>query len=255
MKKSSLALICAASVVFPTLLSRRVDGQSQTSSTPEEGITLHRFYRVSSNSDLIDVPEQTSTMYLDAEAIRQVQPDGTELIVYHRLGKMVRIDHNRKAYSEVTFDELQTRLDEISDEISHEDQATLDELRKMAGKSGNDSVVLEKVGPGEMIAGYTTVIYRISVAPLVMTLWVAPELKVPEIYYDTMRIHAKPNPLFDTSKLFDALKQIEGLSLRNEVTMSIMGEELTSVDEVTKVERGPIPSPRVPEGYTREEAF
>ncbi|GAB4108613.1 MAG: hypothetical protein Kow001_06600 [Acidobacteriota bacterium] len=218
-----------------------------------EGLTLHK------RSSTVGIPgqesqSQTSTMYLDDHSIREVFPDGTELLILHQEQRLVRVNHRERSYSELSFEELQQRLDQVSEEIDHraaENPQAMDEIREMLGPQGD--IRLEKEGPGEVVAGYATEIYRLTMPPLNLKIWAAPALHVPAVYYDSLKVHAKPNPVFDLGKMFEAFKEIDGLSLKTEVKMKVMGMEITSTDEVTSVEVGPVPAPVIPSDYRRVE--
>lgn len=217
------------------------------------GLTLHK------RSSTVGLPgqegqPQTSTMYLDDHSIREVFPDGTELLILHQERRLVRVNHRERSYSELSFEELQQRLDQVSEEIDHratEDPQAMNEIREILGPPGE--LRLEQEGPGEKVAGYDTEVYRLTMPPLNLRIWAAPALHVPAIYYDSLKIHAKPNPVFDLEKMFEAFKEIDGLSLKTEVKMKVMGMEITSTDEVTSVEVGPVPVPVIPSDYRRVE--
>ncbi len=231
-----------------------LNGEVASAAFPPEGLTLHK------RSSTTGIPgqeshSQTSTMYLDDNSIREVFGDGTELVILHRERRLVRINHRERNYSELSFDELQERLDRVSEEIDRraaEDPEAVNELRELLGDSRGE-VRLEKEGPGEQVAGFETEIYRLTMPPLSLKIWAATDLHVPAIYYDSLKIHAKPNPLFDLERMFEAFKEIDGLSLKTEVRMKVMGMEITSTDEVTQVERGPVPRPGIPPEYQRVE--
>lgn len=218
----------------------------------EQGLILHKQSRTDvPMSDEEQVAE--STMYLGDRTLRQVDSKGEELIILHDQERFIRIDHREETYSEVSFAELRRKLDEVSDQItrkSQENQEEIEQLQRMMGGTLGE-ISVEKEGETRQIAGYRTEKYRLAMPPLTIYLWAAPELQVPGVYYDSMKIHAKPNPLFNMQRMFDAFKKIEGLSLRTEVVMEILGMEYTSVDEVVRVEKGPIPEPAIPESYRK----
>lgn len=239
---------------FPLCFFIAISGLAAQSADPiEQGVTLHK----RSSAVAIAGQEnhsQTSTMYFNGDSIREVSSDGTELLILHAEDRLVRIDHRSRTYSELTFAELEQRLERISDEIeqkSSEDQETMRELQELLGPRGQ--IRLEREGPGEQLAGFDTMIYRVSIPPLNLRIWAAPALKVPAVYFDSLKLHVRPNPLFNMEELFETFKQIDGLSLKTVVTMNVMGTEITSTDEVVKVELGPVPPPAIPEGYSRVE--
>lgn len=221
----------------------------------EGGLTLHK--KNTSTARMGRGGQNTSsTMYCSGSSIREISSDGEEFVIYYKEGRFVTIDHNRKTYSDITFDELEDKLNEVSGKIrekSAQDKQAMEMLKKMMGSGQMGEASLENLGPGEDIAGFSTIKYRILMSPLQMTVWAAPDLPVPDVYYDTMKIQAKPNPVFDMEKMFDVFKQIEGMSLKTVVLMEMMGMKTESTNEVTKVEKGPVPEPVIPAGYVKKE--
>lgn len=240
-------LLASATVLFFTIfMILPAYGQSIF----DEGLTLHK--KTESTGMMGQgAQSQTSKMYLDSSTIRQVDSDGEEFIIFNDEQKFVTINHNEKTFSEVSFAELNKRIEEVSEQMSEssqENQQAMEMLKKMMGNQDGELTV-EKIGPAEEIAGFDTVKYLVNMTPLKMEIWAAPALEVPDVYYDSMKIQATPNPIFDMQKMFEAFKQIEGLSLKTVVSMKMMGMETKTTDEVTQVERGPVPEPQIPAGY------
>jgi hypothetical protein len=122
--------------------------------------------------------------------------------------------------------------------------------KQLLGNSVGE-VTLEKEGPGEKIAGFATERYQLSMPPVEMMIWAAPALTLPDLYYEMLKLHAVPHPLFDMRKMFDAFKQIDGLSLKTVVKVKVMNVESTMIEEVHKIEVGPVPEPVIPADYQR----
>jgi hypothetical protein len=191
-------------------------------------------------------------MYFSNIAIREVRPDGSEYIVFLIEKRFVTLDPVKKTYTSVTFEELEQKLNEVSEKMSEESaeqKEATDMLKRILGDSAGQFSV-EHLGPGEPIAGFATEKHLITAPPMKMEIWSAPDLRVPGEYYDSMIINAQPNPFFDMQKLFDTFKEIDGLSLKTIVTVDAMGTEIRSVDEVVSVEKGPVPPPVIPSDYT-----
>lgn len=206
----------------------------------EEGLTLHK---KESSTGMGQEREGTSTVYFSGTMVRQNGSDGSDFLLYFDERKFVTIDHSKKTYSELTFDELEQKLNELSAKAENLDNPQARAmLEKMLGGAKLGEVSVTKKGPGGEVAGFDTEKYTIIVAPLNIEVWAAPELEVPEVYYDSLKLRAPPNPMFDMGKMFDAMKQIDGMSLKTQTSFSMMGQSSTSVSEVTKVEEGAIPA-------------
>jgi hypothetical protein len=220
----------------------------------ENGLTIQK-RSSSTNSIGQDAEPLESTMYFSSQTVHEVRSDGNESIVYLKEKRFVTLNNTAKTYSEVTFDELERKLDEVSKKMSEESaeqQEATEMLQRVLGDSAGQLSV-EKLGPGEPILGFATEKHLITAPPMTIEIWAAPELKIPAEYYDSMKINAQPNPFFDMQKLFDAFKSIDGLSLRTIVTVRAMGAEIQSTDEVVSVEEGPVTPPRIPAEYRKVE--
>jgi hypothetical protein len=90
--------------------------------------------------------------------------------------------------------------------------------------------------------------------PIEMEIWAAPDLTVPAIYYDGLKMNMPPNPMFDMGKMYDEFKKIKGMTVKTVMRMSMMGMNMTSTTAVTSVEKGAIPAStfQVPAGYKSE---
>lgn len=216
-----------------------------------EGLTLHK---KNESSGMMGRGGQNSTSvtYYGPEAIRQQPAQGDWLIIRLDEQTMISVNDQKKTYSVLNFDEIQGQIDEAGRKMEEsENKQAMEMMKRMMGDRADAEVTVEKLGPGPEIAGFPTHKYLVKAGLFDMTMWVTDQLQLPDAYYDAMRLRTPPNPMFDMGKLFEALKQIEGVSLKSETVISIMGQKMTSTEEVTKAERGPISAGlfEVPEGY------
>jgi hypothetical protein len=112
---------------------------------------------------------------------------------------------------------------------------------------------LTKLGAGETIAGYATEKYLITTSSVQLEISAAPALEVPAAYYDLLSPHqeAGAGPLGDMGKVFEEMKKIRGMVMKQVSTLKIMGQTTVSTTVATSVQKGPIPASRfeVPAGY------
>ena len=190
----------------------------------------------------------TSATYISSNAMKITSSDGNDVIIRIDSGKIISIDNNKKTYSEMTFQQLQAMFDKISAEMG-KNQEQMEAMKKMMGQMSADFAVT-KEGPGETIAGYSTEKYLLK-GPMEMELWAAPDLKVPAQYYDAMKLRMPRNPMFDMGKMFDEMKKINGMALKNITTMKMMNMEMKTTKIVTSVDKSTIPAStfEVPAGY------
>lgn len=218
----------------------------------EEGLTIKK---QSSSTGFMGQNASTieSTTYFSSQAIREVRSDGNESIVFNKERRFVTLNNTAKTYSEITFEELEQKLNEVSNQMSEESaeqKEATEMIRQLLGDSAGQFSV-EELGPGEPILGFATEKHLITAPPMTIELWAAPEIAIPDEYYESLKINAQPNPFFDMQKLFDAFKRIDGFSLRTVVTVKAMGAEIQSTDEVVSVEKGPVALPQIPADYRK----
>jgi hypothetical protein len=190
-----------------------------------------------------------SVTYFSGSSIKTTGADGSDVIVRYDQGKIITVDHKKKTYTETTWEELQQTINEAA-KAMNENKEQMEALKKMMGQSFGP-ISVTKQGPGETIAGYATEKYLVK-GPMQMEIWAAPDLKIPEAYYDIMKLNVPQNPLFDMGKMFEEMKKISGLGLKTVMTMNVMGRSMTSTTVVTDVQKGTIPAStfEVPAGYT-----
>jgi len=193
----------------------------------------------------------TNTRYITSNAIKMTSSSGTDTIIQLAEGKIITIDNNKKTYSEITVKQLNDMLAKLSSEQGGAENAeAMAAMRKMMGQV-TEATAVTKVGAGENIAGYATDKYLIS-GMLNMEIYAAPDLKMPALYYDAMKMQVVKNPMFDMQKLYEEMKKIQGTPLKTVMTMKMMNMEMKTTSVVTSVEKTPIPASvfQVPAGYT-----
>ena len=197
--------------------------------------------------------ESTSVTYLSSGAIYEKSSTGTDFVIRFKEGSVLSINHKEKKYSEYTFEEMNRALASAGSE-SGEGQEAQAMMKKMMGNIAKEAK-LEKVGQGEKIAGYSTEKYELTISPMLITIWAAPDLTMPDAYFDAMKMSAAQNPMIDLSAMFDSFKKIDGVGMRTDTVFSMMGMKVKSSEVVVKVEKGAFPSVTVPDGYKKESMF
>ncbi len=191
-----------------------------------------------------------STVYMSQNAMKRVESDGSESIVRPNEGKIIFINHPAKTYSEVTTAELQKIMDESVASMGI-DKEKLEMMRKMMG-TVPDTLTVTKEGPGEKIAGFDTVKYRIK-GMMEIELWAAPDVKMPALYFDSLKMRAPSNPLMDFRKMYDEFKKIDGMTLKSITTFRMMNMESKTTTSVDSIEKAPLAASlfEPPAGYKK----
>ncbi len=234
-----------------TLMSAAIVIIGLRSAAFAQDVTLHQTTTVSGMMGGA-TRNTTTTQYYSSKALRTSSSDGQDSIIHFDTGKIVTIDHKQKTYTETTIEELSGMLDKLGAQ-SGADKEKMEQMRKMMAQMGQqmaDSFSVTKEGPGEEIAGYATEKYLVK-GPMEMEISASPDLKIPALYYDVMKLRAQRNPMFDMSKLFEEMKKIDGMPLKTVSTMKMMNVEMKTTSVVTSVEKGTIPAStfEVPAGY------
>ncbi len=199
----------------------------------------------------------TETQYYSSKAFKTSSSEGQDNIIEFETGKIINVDHKKKTYTEMTVEQLNEMLAKLGEQ-SGADKEKAEQMRKMMAQMGQqmaDSFSVSKEGPGEQVAGYTTEKYVVT-GPIAMEIFAAPDLKMPALYYDVMKMRMPRNPMFDMSKLYEEMKKINGVPLKTVSTMKMMNMEMKTTTVTTSVEKGPIPAStfEVPAGYKKEPA-
>jgi len=195
----------------------------------------------------------TSTQYLTSDRMRTSDGQG-DMIYEFAAGKMIMIDHKKKQYSEITLAELEAAMSAANPEMEKM-KAQLDSMpaamrEKMQGMMGGGEVTLTKGGTRE-IAGYSTQEYTVTRGDsMKLQFWTTTALKPPVSPAEVRRFASMGsmaamanNPMFGgMSEMIEKMKQVEGFTLADSNTFTIMGRAMTSSREATEVRTDPIPA-------------
>ena len=199
--------------------------------------------------------ELTRTTYWGEKKVRVRASSGPDFIFHPDTGRIVEIDHQTKTYSEKTLEELRAKREENA-KAGEPMEQQLKMLRQTMGDIAS-TVTLTEQGEGEVIAGYKTQKYLLSMSPIEYEVWAAPDLAMPraEEYYEALKVRLVRNPLFEMHKLYDSFKNVKGMFLKSVLKMTLMGITVTTTAEATSVEKGPIPEGQfqAPQDYKKSE--
>lgn len=217
-----------------------------------EGLTLKK--KITTSGMMGQAGKASTTTSYFSENVFRTTSDGDDLIVRLDERTIAFIDHKNQRYSEVSLDELEQIIGQATARLE-ENQEAMAAMRQLMGGAEKGEVSVTPQGDGENIAGYTTRKYLVKVPPMVeMEIWSAPELTLPPAYYDVLKLRTPPNPIFDLEKMVDAMKEVEGVSLKTVTTVSVMGMKMTSTEEVIEIEKGPLRDSifQVPSEYSKQ---
>jgi len=193
----------------------------------------------------------TSTQYITADKMR-VSDGKTDTIVNLGEKKIVQIDHKKKKYYEITFDEMRAHFAKMEQMLDANPM-----MEQMMGKVSD--VEVQETSETKEIVGFSCTKYLISMGDNIrQILWVTPDLEMPLEYYDASKaVYAMMGPMGSRFvKMVDAMKEIKGFSLATEMDMKVMGMDASSKSMVTEVKSGPVPADAfaVPSGYKKKKS-
>jgi hypothetical protein len=156
------------------------------------------------------------------------------------------LDHHKKTYSEISFDQLEQSKAQMNREMSSKD---VEGLTKTLGLNTKESKVT-RVGPGDTILGYKTEKYLMTGPLGPMEVHVAPSVEVPAAYYEALRLGGGMGPF---SAFGDSYKEMKGAVLKQVTTSKMFGRVETTTSVAGKVDTSPIPASQFapPSGYKK----
>jgi hypothetical protein len=198
----------------------------------------------------------TSTQYYSKERMRTTDGQQDTLFEYAS-GTITNIDHKKKEYSQITLAEVEeameamnAKMEQTRAQMEAMPAAMRERMAKMMGGMGGEVTVTK--GGARDVAGYATQEYKVAMGEtLTMSLWNTTELQLPVPAADLRKLASftgpmaamANNPMFKGfGQLAEKMREIEGLTLADQTSMSTMGRGSESSREATEVRTGPIPA-------------
>jgi hypothetical protein len=225
MRKQSIATVA----LIPLFVLLHLSVNAAQKAADSSGLTIHQTTQISSGNRRGGDETNNTVIYIGPNAIKTSNSDGTDEISHLEESATILVDNNNKSYSILTFQEATAA-------------ANAAELRNVTGGA---EVKVIKNGPGESIAGYATEKYScaaakyMKVGTMQIDVWAAPGFGLLSSYYD-LSIMGRP-PGEPMSKIYEQMKNMGGIILKQVTIMKVMGKETKTSTVVTSVEKGPIP--------------
>ena len=128
----------------------------------------------------------------------------------------------------------------------------------------NISVAVQPTGTSETIAGKKCDKYDVTMT-IIMMMTMEMKMKVwatEDVPFDWKKFQDKMIQMFSPTmplgeEALNAFKQIKGWQMRSEMTMNMMGTDMTTVQEVMEITKKDAPAGTytVPEGFTKQDKF
>jgi len=182
---------------------------------------------------------KTATRYVSQKAVRQVSAYPVETDVIYRLdqGKIIRLDHKAKTYTEAT-------------------PAAASQAFSGQSPGGGKlppalaAPTVTKVGAGQPILGYATDEYAIKSFMAHSQVWITTALAYPPGYSEMVAASLPP-----PAKAMFIGNKVQGFALKTVTTVNAAGGASTS-EIATAIDKGPIPPSTFepPAGYKKVQA-
>ena len=196
-----------------------------------------------------DDASEVSTAYIGLNAVRKKGADSGagefDVIDIIDRGTVIFLNHGAKTYRENSVEDIKNYLDQQSTKMNEarmRDPRVQERMRRMG--VGEESTV-EKLGPGENIAGYPTERYRLRGPMMQAELWITQSLQFPAAYYRDFNILSGVSAPFGK---WDKIIELKGAILKRVVTIP---GGMTLSETATSVDKASIPASifEVPAGY------
>jgi hypothetical protein len=178
---------------------------------------------------------QTSTQYLSADHARTTNGD-SDVIIDYAQKSFVFVDHKKKRYWKTTPEEINAQFAQLAAML--EDNPIMERFFGDAG-----TVAVAALGSQRTIAGYECDDYEVSLGEAYrFRICAAKSLTAPISYHAALDMtYANMGPMAGKLKgLLDAMKEIEGMPLRTEFSLRLMGQSIESISEAQEVKKGPL---------------
>jgi hypothetical protein len=230
---------------------------------PVAVITLSAFALSASAEDLTinfkDSDGSTSTNYFSKDRIR-VNNGSNDVILEFASGKMVRIDHRKKQYTEITLAEMEESMKAMSAQMEQSMATLPPQMReKMAGMMGGvaaETTVAK--GQSRTIAGYPCQTWTIAMGTSMTvetcnSTALAPPFD-PANFQKLSRISLPMTQGMD--KMLPKMAEVQGIPLARRTVTNVMGRKSETSSEATDVKKGAIAADvfAIPVGYKQVES-
>lgn len=188
---------------------------------------------------------------------------GEEISIIYRLDNnvMYMIKHAEMIYSEMAIggvNDIFSSMAAASD--LSEDQAQAKEMMQGFAGMMKPTITVTETGESQTIKGWNCKKYDMEMDIMGMTttaeIWATEDIKIDyDLYRNlTYSIMGSMNQTMDMEDMMEEMKKIKGIVVQQEGTMSMMGSEMKSSQELLEVSNKPAPAGTytVPEGYEKQ---
>lgn len=194
----------------------------------------------------------TETRYFTREQMRT--GDGhTDTLLHYASKKMVSINHKKKEYSEFTADQMAAVTRQLIKQMNEQMASMPPEARAVMEKvtGGNTKTTITQGGTRK-IGGYPCQDRTFAMGQAItMTVCTTTALAFPDTHGEHRKFDAwtgaaavlASNPVFKgMADMRDKITHLDGITLSESTTMTMMGRTMQSTREVVEIKQGPVPA-------------
>ena len=201
----------------------------------------------------------TATQYFTKDRVR-FNSGRSDTMMEFSSGKLVTIDHQKKEYSEMTLAEIDEAMKgaaaQMEQAMAQVPPQMREQMARMMGGAAAEVTVAK--GGTQTVAGYSCQTYTISMgSTMTQETCNTTALTPPFDPANLQKLSRISMPMMQgMEKFIEKMKEIQGLSLKEHTTVSMMGRKNETNREATEVKTGPIGDEvfAMPAGYKKTDS-
>lgn len=210
-------------------------------------------------------PAGTSTSYLGSDHVRMGAAGGHETIVDLKTGVMTTLDGKKKTYFTVTKQDMERMAAKWKERMNDPEMKKAMEMMGKMSEGMASSSDVKKTGVTRSVAGFRCEEWSITMGGMSTTKeCVTGDLQYPvhafaayKEFSESMKSAMSAfGPMAKSgADLAEKMKAIKGYPVATSSVVEVMGQRISTENEVTEVRRGSIPASawEIPTGYTKVE--
>ncbi len=182
---------------------------------------------------------------------------------------MTMIDHKKKQYSVMTKADIEAmsaqidaQMKQMEKQMANMPPQAREQMQKMMGGIA-DAMNVQKGTGGRTVAGYACQNWTITFGEMVKTeSCVSTDIQIPPQVFEGFRTWSASmakmaGPMGkNMGQMYEKFREMKGIPLYSTTTVSVMGKQMVSSEEVTEIRKGSIPASawEIPAGYTKTDS-
>lgn len=197
--------------------------------------------------------------WMSKDKARMDQGEDTTIIIRMDKKMMYMINHAKMEYMEMPFNETSDLLSGAisASDLSDEEQAQAKKMMEGFAKMMTPKVSVKATGETQKIKDWNCKKYEMTMSMMGTTtkseVWATEDIKIDFELYSALMLSLMPKTP-GLEKMQEEMKKIKGLTVMSTSSMSMMGTDVKSTQELLEVsdKSAPAGTYEVPEGYKKQ---